>query len=630
MRRRGRSIRFRAWALLVSGLLSVLGGASVALFQAYQVGRAQARLQVAGAIQVDNLLLLSGMVNEQSAVRGYLSYVQPQFLQPFYSGQAQVHQAERAIAADSAGAVGGEFEQPLALAERYAAAWTSRAASDVSAVQFRKAPEIDPVPALDRKHMFDSFRREDQVIARLSAANVATARAALASHQRVQLIAIAIASGVASVAMLVLILLISRSVLRPILALAGAARELAAGLDPPIPHVASGDEVGDLARALVSWEGAVEARRRTEGRFRIIYEQAPLGICRLDTHGAVVDANPLFERLLGYGPGRLAGTAFVDLIVDEPGGESSGAETAMVKDLVAGRREAVALEARCRHRSGASVWTELVISAVRDDSGRPAHYVVLMEDVSARVEAREAQRQAFRELERVSKDKSYFVSVVSHEFRNALTTIQGFGEVLRDERFEPEQVTEFAGDIFNEAQRLTRMIGELLDLERMESGRMTLTVGEFDLNEAVREVAGGFRRAAPAHTLALELDAAVGTVEADSDKITQVLQNLVSNAIKYSPAGGAVTVRSRASGHRVEVSVSDQGVGIPAEALDKVFERYTRLEDAGSRHIRGTGLGLPIVRQIAELHGGRAWVESEVGRGSTFHVEIPARRPREA
>ena len=633
MRRRGRSIRFRVAVLLVAGIASVAGGVGAALLEAWQVAQAAGRLQVANAMQVDNLLFLDGMVTEQTAVRGYLAYAEPSFLEPFYSGQDQVAAAERKMAADSAGAVGQGFDQPLALAESYAAAWTNWAAADIEMVKMSARPNVDPVIAGDRGRLFDSFRAQDLVISKMVAARVAQAQADVATHQRLQLTAIWVGGGIATLVMLVLSALLSRRVMRPIVGLAGAARELAAGLDPPVPNVESGDEVGDLARALVSWHGAVEARRRADQRFRIIYEQAPLGICRLDPYGTIVEANPLFERLLGYAPGRLTGTDFVKLIVDSPespDGEGGVPETRMIKDLVAGRRDVVEVEARCRHRTGAALWTELTISAVRDELGRPVHFVVLMEDVSARMEAREAQRQAFRELERVSKDKSYFVSVVSHEFRNALTTIQGFGEVLRDEDFGREQVKEFAGDIFNEAQRLTRMISELLDLERMESGRMTLTVTEFDLNSVAAAVAESFRLTCENHTFVLDLDPAVGTVEADSDKITQVLRNLISNAIKYSPSGGAVRIRTSAAGGRVEVSVSDQGVGIPAEALEKVFERYTRLEDAGSRHISGTGLGLPIVRQIVEMHGGRTWVESEVGAGSTFHVEIPSRRPRES
>ncbi|MEP7104444.1 MAG: ATP-binding protein [Chloroflexota bacterium] len=253
--------------------------------------------------------------------------------------------------------------------------------------------------------------------------------------------------------------------------------------------------------------------------------------------------------------------------------------------------------------------------------------VAVIRDITERKNAEARLLQAIEESDRVSKAKSYFVSLVGHEFRTALTGIQGFSELLADQDFERDEVKEFAREIHNEALRLTRMISEMLDLERMESGRMQLNYAQIDLNRVVAEVADRFQATTQNHWMLLDLSADIPLIDGDADKLTQVVSNLVSNAIKYSPEGGDVLVVSVADGDAVRVSITDKGLGLPPEALDTVFERYARHESKDRESITGTGLGLPVVRQIVEMHGGRVWADSEEGKGSTFTFTIPIVRP---
>lgn len=233
------------------------------------------------------------------------------------------------------------------------------------------------------------------------------------------------------------------------------------------------------------------------------------------------------------------------------------------------------------------------------------------------------QQQAVAELERLNAAKSDFVSVVSHEFRTPLTGIRGFSELLRDDDLTTEEVREYAGAINADAQRLTRMINRMLDLDRLESGRVSVELGAVDLNAIIRSVVAGVRATTARHEIVLDLDPALGPVTGDRDQLTQVIVNLLSNAVKYSPEGGEIRIATCPEGPNAHVSVIDHGIGIPTSGLETVFERYTRLGSAATRFIQGTGLGLPIVRQIAIMHGGSVWADSTLGEGSTFHLTIP-------
>jgi len=235
----------------------------------------------------------------------------------------------------------------------------------------------------------------------------------------------------------------------------------------------------------------------------------------------------------------------------------------------------------------------------------------------------QAARETYREIAQLSKLRSEFVSIVSHEFRTPLTGIQGFSEMMRDENLTIPEMREYAGDINKDARRLARLITDMLDLDRMESGRMTLNSEPVDLNRIVAETAAQFRLSAADHPIELDLDTRLRDLVGDSDRLTQVVTNLLSNAIKYSPTGGPVELRTERADKTVTLTVTDHGMGIAPEHLEKIFDRYSRLETTETRAIQGTGLGLPIVRQIVQMCAGKVWATSETGRGSVFHVELP-------
>lgn len=242
----------------------------------------------------------------------------------------------------------------------------------------------------------------------------------------------------------------------------------------------------------------------------------------------------------------------------------------------------------------------------------------------ASAEAR-ADREAAvnEELQRLNKAKSDFVSIVAHEFRTPLTGIQGFSEIIRDYDLTLDEAREYAADINTDAQRLTRMINSQLDLDRLQSGQIELQRERLQVNDVVAWVVELTRETFLGHPLGLDLDFSLPPIIGDRDRLIQVVTNLLNNAIKYSPEGAEVLVATRRDGDCAHLTVQDHGVGIEPPALDRIFEPYTRIETASGGRAQGTGLGLPIVRQIVTLHGGRVWAESVPGEGSTFHVDLP-------
>ena len=412
-----------------------------------------------------------------------------------------------------------------------------------------------------------------------------------------------------------------------VVALALAARGL--GLDQFLTAVAGG--LGLLLVAsmvllhrdslsLLSVRDRVE--QRLEQRTNLLNEvilHAPLGVVRIGPDYRVIDANPRMGTLLHAPEQIMVGS----LVAEYLSPEEATRVIEQFKPLDTGVVDNVEGNSPARRADGSEVWLHWSVTAVRSRSGKLEYYLAMFEDITAKHDAEETAAANLASLERLNQLKSEFVSMVSHEFRTALVGIQGFSEILATELNSPEDVKSLAGDIFSDAQRLNRMINEMLDLDRMEAGKIRIQPKPVDLNSLVREVVERAQASSEKHRLRTELDQALPIINADPDRLIQVISNLVSNAVKYSPDGGEVTISTAADNGQVHVAVRDQGVGIPPEFISRVFGRYERFENSKTSKVVGTGLGLAISRQIIELHGGKIWVESKVGSGSTFEFTVP-------
>jgi GAF domain-containing protein len=235
-----------------------------------------------------------------------------------------------------------------------------------------------------------------------------------------------------------------------------------------------------------------------------------------------------------------------------------------------------------------------------------------------------------RELESASRHKSEFLANMSHELRTPLNAIIGFSEVLGERLFgdlNAKQV-EYVTDIAESGRHLLDLINDILDLSKIEAGRMELDASDVDLPKTIAQTMSLVRERAERRGVALSsaIDDAIGIVRADARKVKQVLLNLLSNALKFTPEGGRIDVRAAQFDDRVEVSVTDTGIGIAPEDQDAVFEEFRQVGASAAR-VEGTGLGLAISRKFIELHGGRMWLASTPGKGSTFTFSLPLNPP---
>ena len=353
-----------------------------------------------------------------------------------------------------------------------------------------------------------------------------------------------------------------------------------------------------------------------------IISHAPLGIARVGTDMNVIDVNPRMAALLRTTPEKMVGTAVASYLHPD----EFERVFAIFQPLWRGAVDTVESDSHAVRADNSEVWLHWSATGVRTAHGRIEYFVAMYEDNDAEHAANEAAAEHLAGLERLNRLKSEFVSLVSHEFRTALVGISGFSEMIRDEEVSIDEAKGYATDINKEAERLNRMINDMLDLDRIEAGRLVLHPQPVEINSLLQDAVNRARASSERHFVAGNFDPQNPTVQCDPDRIAQVVANLVSNAVKYSPEGGDINVTSSTRDGVVEISVRDHGMGIAPEFVQRLFSRYERYEKAGNK-ILGTGLGLAIARQIIEMHGGKIWVESELGKGADFRFTLPVGAP---
>jgi PAS domain S-box-containing protein len=375
--------------------------------------------------------------------------------------------------------------------------------------------------------------------------------------------------------------------------------------------------------------------RLSEARYRAAFELAPEAIITYDLEQQrIVDTNASAQRMFGYSRAELAALELGALSPPvQPDGRASR-ELAREQLARVAAGETIELEWTSRDARGAELPTEVrltLLPSSRDQLVR-ASFV----DLRERRRAEEARRRAEelelanRRIQEANRLKSEFLANMSHELRTPLNAIIGFAQVLHDRQVEPAspQHDEFLADILTSARHLLQLINDVLDLAKVEAGRLDFRPETIELAQVVAEVVAITRATAAAKRIGvtIDVDASLVAIELDPDRFKQVLYNFLSNALKFTPEGGRVIVRALPDDNTTfRLEVEDTGVGIAAEDLGRLFVEFQQLEAGAAKRHQGTGLGLALARRLVEAQGGSVGVRSTPGKGSIFHATLPRR-----
>ena len=257
------------------------------------------------------------------------------------------------------------------------------------------------------------------------------------------------------------------------------------------------------------------------------------------------------------------------------------------------------------------------------------------QDLEAKIQDRTKQLEsALAEVRNISKTKSDFVSAVSHELRTPLTSIKGYASILMQGKLGniPEPVKERLGKINTHSDNLVQLINELLDISRIESGKAEMNLVPCGLSALIDSIHDLLTPQMKDKNIQFikQVDANIPTLMLDPSQANRIFINLIGNAIKFTPQGGAISVSAKLNNDTVTVDVADTGIGISKNDIGRLFDEFYRVDNVINQNVKGTGLGLPLAKKIVEAHGGRMWVASTVNKGTTFHFTLPVNQPLKA
>jgi signal transduction histidine kinase/DNA-binding response OmpR family regulator/CHASE3 domain sensor protein len=612
---------------------------------------AQARAQAAQLLQTHEKQFAIGLLNQETGERGFELTGQSQYLQPYDLGTGQVAAARPFL--DSA-VIDSATRAKLIDVEAAASAWQAFSGARLAAVAV-SGPVPNPTTDIEGKRLFDVFRQSESSLSNSLDAIVKQQLAAAQSLSTAN--AVASIVGTAAILLLIAVLawIVFRSMLHPVRQLILAANALSAGEPVTITSVNRSDEIGQLAKSLVAWEQAT--------RERLELAQAMVDV------GATTDLDDLValglrKTAAALSAAEIAVSLDSGLVFILNGGEHQRIDSPEGALLPAGSPAAEVL------RTGQPLlgdlrdpsWANLIHDwAVRDDLG-PVITIPLVSGgvvvgtltavrhsagvafgqpdlvraqmIAAPLAAAvrvarlfEGLRNANSELLESNQHKSTFMTNMSHELRTPLTAILGFSEILRDDktdRFDAATKHRFFEQIHTSGQHLLGLINDLLDLSKVEAGQMNLYPERINLADSVQTALSALEPLARTKGITIDSDSGPGLhLVADPTKLKQMLLNLMSNAIKFTPQGGRVSIRTRQVESWIEIAVTDTGIGIADADLNRLFREFQQLDAGHGRHQEGTGLGLALTKRFAELHGGEVKVQSVPGEGSTFTLRLP-------
>ena len=393
-----------------------------------------------------------------------------------------------------------------------------------------------------------------------------------------------------------------------VLVLQRSSQRLANGeLNTRVAHKVGGGEIGELGQAFDDMAQKLalreQALRESENNYRDIFNTTHDALFVNDDSGRITEANRSSEIMFGYTRKELLQMSVKDLI----SGESPSFPEALIlieKSLKEGTQE---FEWLSRRNNGEKFWSEIAITPTSVVEKRQV--LAVIRDITER-----------KEMEHM---KEAMLSNISHEMRTPLTAMLGFLEFVIENQVEDEQLKDYHLIMLKEGERLNEMITNFLDMQCLKAKLQEYNFKPLEVRPLLENVVEIFASPSTKHPIILDTPQNLPQILGDDELLHQALSNLLSNAIKYSPEGCEVIIDGRLEGDSVILSVKDEGIGIPLESCDKIFDVFYRVKDTSHRQITGTGLGLALVKEIASAHNGHVWVESTLGQGSTFYISLP-------
>lgn len=418
-------------------------------------------------------------------------------------------------------------------------------------------------------------------------------------------------SIVAIIASLILAHLISRAITKPIKEMQIQTKQIADGDYSGSLVVHGEDELGQLAKLINDLSDDVsEAQEWIESerrRLHSVLTHMTDGVVATDRRGLITTINDMAQSMLNCTQEDVLGKKLTTILDLE--------DNFRMRDIITQERDIAVEESAL----GEALILRASFSVIQRESGFISGYVCVLHDIT--------------EQKRIDEERKQFVSNVSHELRTPLTSLRSYIEALSDGAWkDPELAPRFLEVTQGETDRMIRMVQDLLHLSRIDSGKSDLDLEIIDIKELFEHVLRRFDMLVNSHeynqkiySIKSQIMIDSQFIEADSDRFIQVLDNLLNNAIKYSPDGGVITgkLRLNGQGDRVILSIADEGMGIPKSDLQKVFSRFYRVDRARSRAMGGSGLGLAISKEVIEQHGGKIWARSVEQVGTTFYISMP-------
>ncbi len=368
-----------------------------------------------------------------------------------------------------------------------------------------------------------------------------------------------------------------------------------------------------------------------DGQYHELVEYANSIILRMDMEGNITFLNRFAQEFFGYKEEELIGKNVIGTIV--PPTDASGKDLkAMIADIMINSEKYINNENENILRNGKRVWIAWTNRPILDENGQLKEVLCIGNDITKLKEAEDQIMIAKEAAENASKAKSSFLANMSHELRTPLNAVIGFSEAMLEGIAGPmtDKQKEYASYILESGRHLLSLINDVLDLSKVEAGKMELELSDFNLQELVKKSFTFIAEKAMKHRIALchDIKDDIGIINADERKIKQVIYNILSNAVKFTPDGGKIGANaSKINDNEIQVCIWDTGIGIDKKDSAKVFAEFEQIDSEYSRKYAGTGLGMPLSKKFIELHGGKMWFESDgMGKGAHFYFTIPIKQ----